>query len=106
MGKLKIYKITFCPFNLKGVMLPSRKVYIVAVSKEQAMKYFRDWRIERLRKSYFFEKIEKVNKTSEEGKKAIKQYGNIQNCLSVQDNYIYKGIKPNEEIKTRKSHRT
>ena len=66
-SKLKIYKIGFSPI-VNGNLRPSREVLIVALNEEQARKYMRDWMVIRKRCNYFFEGIEKVNKSSKEGK--------------------------------------
>ena len=86
-SKLKIYKIGFCPI-VDGYIRPPREVLIVALSEEQAKKYMRDWMVNKKRCNYFFEGIEKVNKTSKEGKHMLSPY-TIEERLHRQLETIY-----------------
>lgn len=86
-SKLKIYKIGFSPV-VNGNIRPSREVLIVALSEEQAKKYMRDWMVNKRRCNYFFDGIEKVNKSSKEGKAMLKPF-TIEERLEHQHRTIY-----------------
>ena len=72
--KLKLYTIGFSPITREGRVAPSRKVLVIAMSEDQARKFLRDWLINVKRMNYFFEGIEKINKTSKEGRDFIKPF--------------------------------
>ena len=86
-SNLKIYKLEFIPLN-NHYPHPSRKVFIVAYSEEQAKKFLRDWLVNVKRCNFFFEGIERVNKTSKEGKYALKPY-TIEERFERQNKLIY-----------------
>ena len=91
--RLKIYKCGFTPITKDGRIGVSRDVMIVAYSEDQAKKLLRDWMVIRRKQNYFYEGIERVNKTSPEGKKALNLYGKrtIDEIYAFQNEYIYKG---------------
>ena len=89
-NKLKLYKLEMSPISNDGRVQPSRQILVIALSEDQAKKYLRDWMINVRRRNYFFEGIERINKTSKEGRDFIKPF-TLMERYERQQKVIYGG---------------
>ena len=93
-SKLKIYRVGFTPIHANGRIGVSSNVLVIAYSEDQAKKLLRDWMVIRRKQNYFYEGVEKINKTSPEGKQALgNRWKSYEERFEAQNNYIYKGEK-------------